>query len=115
MKINEYSRQCHIFTNGKGTHIQQKNQPAKKFSIKSENAPYPGSFLSAMDTLTVVLVGALLLSLPVLLTMQKAATKHQRPIIKDSPEILEPITASFVGQLPGWMNGTLFRIGKFPL
>ncbi|KAJ2962600.1 hypothetical protein NQZ79_g2240 [Umbelopsis isabellina] len=43
--------------------------------------------------------------------MQKAAVKLQRPIIKDSPEILEPITASFVGQLPSWMNGTLFRIG----
>jgi hypothetical protein len=70
-------------------------------------------FLSAMDTLTVALIGAFLLSLPILLTMQHAATNLQRPIIKDSPEVLEPITAPFVGQLPSWMNGTLFRIGKY--
>jgi hypothetical protein len=66
-----------------------------------------------MDTLTVtltLLLGAFLVSLPIL-KMFKAPENIEKPVFKDTPETLDPVTLPVIGQLPSWVNGTLFRVG----
>lgn len=65
-----------------------------------------------MNSITVALVvTALLVSLSILKMVTGTGTDTKQ-VFRDTPETPGPVVLPVIGQLPSWMNGTLFRVGK---
>lgn len=58
-----------------------------------------------------VLAIAVLMSFPVF-KMLKAQKSVDIPMFKNTTEIPQQVALPVNGQLPAWLNGTLFRIGQ---
>jgi Retinal pigment epithelial membrane protein len=58
-----------------------------------------------------ILAVAVLVSFPVF-KMMKVQKSMDTPMFRNTTEIPQPVALPVTGQLPDWLNGTLFRIGQ---
>ena len=65
-----------------------------------------------MESLKLVALAiAVLVSFP-LFKMLRTEKPTDTPMFRNNKEMPQPVSLPVIGQLPAWLNGTLFRIGQ---